>query len=359
MSQMPLLGRPPRRPRRRRLALAVVLLVAAGAAVWFFWLRRREPAPAPAATAATALVAQPPDAAPPPPPPKVDEVARAGMRYVRATVEGPLETAIVKQVGRDLGEALTGVVTRTLVWWVSVPEDLRRGDVVEVLATERVGAEPLVHAVRFSSQKAVQTYEAFRWQAPGAGFARFYTRDGKELELRLHDAPLDDYEQVTSLLRDGRGHAGVDFKVPVGTPVKATFDSVVVRKNWNFRGNGNCVELRENAGSRRSAYYLHLSEVPDDLRSGDKVTRGQVIARSGNTGHSFAPHLHYQLVTPGGKILDPFDSHGTVRRALPDDQKAAFDTEVARLDSLLARGAESFATAAVRPDAGVATPDAR
>jgi len=353
MSQMPLLGRPPRRPRRR-LTLVVVLLAVAAGAVWFFAFRRRAPAPPPApSVVATAPATQPPDAAPPPPPP-VDEVTRAGMRYVRATVEGPLETAIVKQVGRELGEALTGVVTRTLVWWVSVPEDLRRGDVVEVLATERLGAEPLVHAVRFQSEKDMVRYEAYRWQPPGAAFARFYTRDGKELELRLHDAPLDDYEQVTSLLRDGRGHAGVDFKVPVGTPVKATFDSVVVRKNWNFRGNGNCVELREREGTHRSAYFLHLSEVPEDLRPGDRVTRGQVVAHSGNTGHSFAPHLHYQLVSTSGKILDPFESHGTARRALADDQKAAFDAEVARLDSLLARGAESFASASSRPDAGAA-----
>src|SRR5687768_6934683 len=212
MSEMPLLGRPPRRPRRR-LAFAAVVLVLAAAAVWFFFLRRRPPPAEPSAAAVTAPP-PPPDAAPPPPPP-VDEVTRAGMRYVRATVEGPLETAIVKQVGRELGEALTGVVTRTLVWWVSVPEDLRRGDVVEILTTERQGAEPLVHAVRFSSEKEMTTFETFRWQPPGAAFARYYTRDGKELELRLHDAPLDDYGQVTSLLRDGRGHAGVDFKVPV------------------------------------------------------------------------------------------------------------------------------------------------
>jgi murein DD-endopeptidase MepM/ murein hydrolase activator NlpD len=350
MPEMPLLGRPPRRPRRR-LGIAVVLLAVAGAAVWWFVLRRRPPESQPVDPVVVAP--PPPDAAPPPPPP-VDEVARAGMRYVRATVEGPLETAIVKQVGRELGEALTGVVTRTLVWWVRVPEDLRRGDVVEVLASERPGAEPVVHAVRFSSEKAMQRFEAFRWQAPGAPFARHYGRDGKELELRLVDAPLDDYEQVTSLLRDGRGHAGVDFKVPVGTPVKATFDATVVRKNWNFRGNGNCIELRERDAPHRSAYLLHLSEVAGELRPGDRVQKGQIVARSGNTGRSFAPHLHYQLVSRGGKILDPFESHTTTRRALTDEQKPAFEEEVRRLDGLFARGAEAFAAGAARPDAGAA-----
>ena len=65
---------------------------------------------------------------------------------------------------------------------------------------------------------------------------------------------------MTSLIRDGRGHKGVDFRVPVGTPVKATFDAVVMRRNWNFGSNGNCVDLREQGGAGRSVYLPHLSE---------------------------------------------------------------------------------------------------
>ena len=51
--------------------------------------------------------------------------------------------------------------------------------------------------------------------------------------------PLDSWEQITSLLKDGRQHKGVDFKTPVGTPVKATFDGTITRKNWSSAATGN------------------------------------------------------------------------------------------------------------------------
>jgi murein DD-endopeptidase MepM/ murein hydrolase activator NlpD len=263
---------------------------------------------------------------------------KEGYREASVTLDGPLETALGADVGRGLAPALAQVVARTLVWWVDVPEGLRRGDGVDVLFQEREGAEPEVDAVVFRSEKLGRTVRAYRYRAPDAQFSRFFQPDGHELELRLRDAPIDDYEQVTSLIRDGRGHKGVDFKTPVGTPVKATFSGQVVRRNWNFRGNGNSIEVHESGGHRRAAIFLHLSEVEKRVHPGAHVERGQLIAHSGNTGHSFAPHLHYQLMSPAGKVLDPFASHETYRRALPADQKAAFAAEVARLDKLIDLG---------------------
>ena len=343
MLDMPTLGRPPfrRRRRRRRLVAVLILLTAAGLGTWL-WIIPDDDEPtaaAPAAPAAPVATTPPPVTAPPPPADPTVELSALGMRHVKVEVAGPLETAFVGALGRDLGAPLTGVVTRSLVWWVSVPGDLRRGDTVEALFSERPGAEPLVHAVRFRSEKAGQTFEVYRFQEAGAPYARLYTRDGNELELRLHDAPLDDHEQVTSLLRDGRGHQGVDFRVPVGTPVKATFDAVVVHKNWNMRANGTCLELRERGGEQRTAYLLHLSEIEAGVGAGDHVAKGKVVARSGNSGRSFAPHLHYQLMARSGRVLDPFAAQPTRRRVLPDAHRAAFDAEVARLSGLLDRAA--------------------
>jgi murein DD-endopeptidase MepM/ murein hydrolase activator NlpD len=79
--------------------------------------------------------------------------------------------------------------------------------------------------------------------------------------------------------------------------------------------------------------FLHLSE-PPALPNGAHVSRGEVVGKSGNTGHSFAPHLHYQLMA-GQKILDPFAVQETTRKKLPEKEKAAFATEMARLDHLL------------------------
>jgi len=342
MSEMPRLGRPPPRARRKLVVRAALIMIVAGAglATWL-WIRadETESAPPPPAPIA-ARPAQPPPRPAAPPPASPDDLLRPmGMRYSQVVVAGPLETAFVTALGRDLGAPLTQVVARALVWRVSVPGDLRRGDVVEALFSERPGAEPLLHAVRFRSEKAGKTFEAYRFQEPGAAFSRFYTRDGDELERRLQHPPLDDHEQVTSLIRDGRGHQGVDFRTPVGTPVKATFDAVVARRNWNVRANGYCLELRERGGAGRTVYFLHLSEVSGNLRAGARVSRGHVVARSGNTGRSFAPHLHYQLMSRAGRVLDPFVSQPTVRRSMPAPHRAGFDAEVARLAELLDRAA--------------------
>jgi murein DD-endopeptidase MepM/ murein hydrolase activator NlpD len=249
------------------------------------------------------------------------------------TIKGPLESAIIAAAGRD-GVPLTQVVTRTLVWWVRVPQDLARGDGLAAVYELRSGQEPLLHAVRFTSARLGKTFEAWHYRSAGAPYGRFYQSDGSELEERLVDAPLDGYEQITSLLRDGRRHRGVDFKTPVGTPVKATFDGVVSRKTWNFRSNGNSVEVVEKGGQGRAAMFLHLSEVEKDVLPGREVKKGQIIARSGNTGHSFAPHLHYQLMK-GEQVVDPFQSHQTTRVSLAPAERPAFEAEVARLRALL------------------------
>ena len=191
-----------------------------------------------------------------------------------------------------------------------------------------------MHAVRFVSSKLGRTFEAYHFKAAQDPYARFYQPNGDELELRLEDSPIDEYEQITSLLKDGRRHKGVDFKTREGTPVHATFDGVITRRNWNFRGNGNSLEVSDATG-RRKALFLHLSELSANLRVGLQVHKGDVIAHSGNSGHSFAPHLHYQLMAGESKVLDPFNVHRTYRRRLPDSVRPAFEAEMRRLEPML------------------------
>jgi murein DD-endopeptidase len=335
---------PRRRPFRTLLLLALLGVAVAG------WLRghalpaslqpllsRFHPAaalPEAPVSAAAAIPAPPPAAVPAPPPPPADPVKQAGLERVVVKVDGPLETALDEAVGRPLGPQLAQVVTRALVWWVEVPSDLRRGDRLEILFQRRGEEEPALHALRFHSGKLEKVLRAYRFQAPGDAHARLYQPAGEELELRLEKPPLDDYEQITSLIKDGRHHAGVDFKTPFDSPVKATFAGVVTRKNWNWRANGNCLEISEAAGPRR-ALFLHLDELPKTVRVGQRVELGEVVAKSGNSGHSFAPHLHYQLMRGETDVLDPFQESATYRRSVPGDQKASLAAEVQRLDGLL------------------------
>jgi murein DD-endopeptidase MepM/ murein hydrolase activator NlpD len=336
MPALPTLGgAPPSRGPLVPVALAATLigLLAGGG----YWLTHRSAAEEPPVAAVPDVSTVDAGAAltqAPPAPTAADLAAKNGLKVLSATINGPLESAVIAASSKDIGTPLTQVITRSLVWWLRVPHDLVKGDTLAVIFEPRDGQEPLVHAVRFTSKKLGKTFEAYRYQPKDTQFARYYQPDGSELEERLVDSPLDNYEQITSLLRDGRNHKGVDFKTPVGSNVKATFDGTITRKNWNFRGNGNSIEVAEAGGQGRTVMFLHLSELPKTLGAGQRVKKGEIIAKSGNTGHSFAPHLHYQLMQ-GDKVIDPFVSQKITRQSLPSADLAAFQAELARFRALL------------------------
>lgn len=272
---------------------------------------------------------------PPPPPPPADPLKERGWKLASVNIDGPLETSLRSDVAPEIAPALSQVTARLLVWWLDVQRDLRRGDRLTVLYEEVPGQEPVVHALKYFSNKLGKEQRAFLFKPEGAQFGRYYDADGQEIEERLEDGPIDHYEQVTSLLRDGRRHKGVDFKAPSGTPVKLPFDAVLTRKNWNFRANGNCLEFKDDRGRR--ILFLHLSELPKDLKPGKRFRRGEVVAQSGNSGRSTAPHLHYQIENAAGKVLDPFDLHRTYRAKLDAVHTAAYEAHRTELEELLAK----------------------
>ncbi|CAM5399544.1 transglycosylase family protein [Streptomyces hirsutus] len=97
-------------------------------------------------------------------------------------------------------------------------------------------------------------------------------------------------------------HTGVDFPVPTGTSVKAVAPGAVVSAGWEG-SFGYQVVVRHADG--RYSQYAHLSAI--SVKSGQSVTAGQRIGRSGSTGNSSGPHLHFEVRTgPGfGSDVDP------------------------------------------------------
>lgn len=234
----------------------------------------------------------------------------------------------------ESGDALSSVFARIYVWDLDLRRDLQAGDALAV--NWRIGSDgfPEIAAASLKTQKLGRTLAAYRWQVPGDSYPSYWQLDGTEAPLRLKDGPLAQYEQITSLLKDRPTHKGMDFKTPVGTEVTSPRAGTVTRVNWNWGSNGNCIEIRNNDGVL--AKYLHLSE--NKVAAGDKVSAGQLIALTGNTGHSTAPHLHYQL-DQGPKVLDPLNYHGTERRKLTPEQIAALKAEVVGLESELGANA--------------------
>ncbi|MET7701306.1 M23 family metallopeptidase [Streptomyces sp. NPDC005485] len=102
-------------------------------------------------------------------------------------------------------------------------------------------------------------------------------------------------------------HSGQDFAVATGTQVVAAHGGTVVKAGGNGAGDGsaygNAIVIRHGNGTY--SQYAHLSRI--DVRVGQVVATGQHIARSGSTGNSSGPHLHFEIRTTAnfGSAVDP------------------------------------------------------
>lgn len=99
-------------------------------------------------------------------------------------------------------------------------------------------------------------------------------------------------------------HNGVDFATPIGTNVYAVADGRVIfagpssikGPNGTVGGGGYIVKIRHKIdGKFYTSSYMHLSKGSFKVAKGDQVTEGQLIAKSGNTGASTGPHLHFEI----------------------------------------------------------------
>ncbi|MFG6081333.1 M23 family metallopeptidase [Paracoccus litorisediminis] len=99
--------------------------------------------------------------------------------------------------------------------------------------------------------------------------------------------------------RWGRAHEGIDMAGPVGTPIYATADGVVIHAG-RMGAYGNLIKIQHEMGVETR--FGHLSKIK--VKVGQKVSRGALIGAMGNTGRSTGPHLHYE-VRVKGRAMNP------------------------------------------------------
>jgi murein DD-endopeptidase MepM/ murein hydrolase activator NlpD len=95
-----------------------------------------------------------------------------------------------------------------------------------------------------------------------------------------------------------RMHTGIDFTTPKGISIHATGNGVVESIKKNKSGYGTHVTINHGFGYK--TLYAHMGEV--SVKRGQKVVRGEIIGKVGNTGTSTAPHLHYEVIYQGKKV---------------------------------------------------------
>lgn len=122
------------------------------------------------------------------------------------------------------------------------------------------------------------------------------------------DRPVKNYKRISSPFGARRilnnikkqGHSGVDYAAPTGTNVYAPADGIVSFVHQDMFLTGKTLLINHGYGLFSS--YSHLNHI--NVKEGDKIKQGEIIAQIGSTGRSTGPHLHY-TITWNGVRLDP------------------------------------------------------
>ncbi|HWA69680.1 MAG TPA: peptidoglycan DD-metalloendopeptidase family protein [Rhizomicrobium sp.] len=146
----------------------------------------------------------------------------------------------------------------------------------------------------------------YRFQPDPNEPAEYFDQRGQSARGMLMKTPVDG-ARISSgfgsrfhpILGYTRMHKGVDFAVPIGTPVMAAGAGTVLFMGWS-NGYGNFVKI--DHGNGYATGYGHLSRFAPGMRRGARVRQGQVFAYSGMTGMATGPHLHYETFVHGVQV---------------------------------------------------------
>jgi len=210
---------------------------------------------------------------------------------------------------------------------------LRVGDTFHALVAKQYidgqySRDSEVLAVQIKTSR--QTYSAFLNED-----GRYYDADGKGLGKAYRRSPLDGRPRISSsfnpkrlhpVTKRVRPHNGTDYAVGTGTRVYSIGDGVVQRAQYHPAA-GNYIVIKH--GRKYTTRYLHLSKIY--VKKGQRIKMGTLIGKSGNTGRSTGPHLHYEFHIYG-KPVDSTKVKLPLSQSISKDKKKAFK---ARRDSFL------------------------
>ena len=240
---------------------------------------------------------------------------RAGPTWIGRRVVVQVDTVVVGvhgQVRTSLWAALLaagedGRLVAELVdifaYAIDFYSEVRPADAFGLLVEKRyVGGHFIGYGTVFAAEFSTGSlpHRAFAFQASD-GHVSYYDEHGSAMRRQLLKAPLK-YAPVTSgfgvrrhpILGYTRNHNGVDYGVPVGTPVWSVGDGHVIYAGWG-NGFGKLVEVAHPNGW--VSQYAHLSRIM--VRSGQRLRQRDVVGLVGMTGLSTGPHLHYGLKKNG------------------------------------------------------------
>lgn len=237
--------------------------------------------------------------------------------------------AAIKRAGEDTN--LVSFFVDVFAYDMNFFTDTHKGDTFRLLIEkEYVEGEFLryrnVVAAEYSGKAG--TFRALHWKAPDVDEGRYYDEQGRSVEKSLLKTPLK-FSRVSSkfnpnrmhpILHKRRGHMGVDYAAPTGTPIRAAADGKIAFRGRRG-GGGNVVILKHGGGLE--TVYMHLSRFRKGQRVGQRVKAKNLIGYVGSTGMSTGPHLHFG-VKKNGRYVDPLKLAPTRKNGVASKHRAAY-----------------------------------
>tara|TARA_B100001057_G_scaffold497139_1_gene600486 strand:- start:366 stop:1673 length:1308 start_codon:yes stop_codon:yes gene_type:complete len=191
---------------------------------------------------------------------------------------------------------------------VDFQRDIRKNDSFQILYEIYVDETNEV----FNTGKIIYANLMLRGQSnqlyyyPIKKFVGHYDENGKSIKKALMKTPINGARLSSSfgmrkhpILGFNKMHRGTDFAAPIGTPIMASGDGIIIKAGW-CGGGGNCVKIKHN--TTYQTVYAHMSKFSNLSIPGSRVKQGQIIGYVGSTGMSTGPHLHYEVIENGKKI---------------------------------------------------------
>ena len=273
-----------------------------------------------------------------------EEGAGGGMSLYESLYETALK--------QGLPRSIIDVMTRVFANDVDFQRATAPGDLVEAFFSDPDDINPRPELLCASMTVRDQTFKYYRFQTPDDNMVDFYDDNGRSMRKFLVRKPIAEGDMTSPfgmrfhpILHYARMHTGVDWAAPIGTPIYAAGNGVIIKAGWDG-GYGRRVEIQHANGYVTA--YNHMSSFGRGIAEGAHVVQGQTVGYLGDSGLATGPHLHYEVII-NGNFVDPMAIKLPRTREFDGRMLAAFKRERDRIDQLMAESPSAAAMAAERP----------
>ena len=274
------------------------------------------------------------------PAPKRASADEGGMSLYESLYETSLKQGLARPIIDEMVRAFANDV--------DFQRSVQPGDSLVAFIADADEIEPHPQLLYATITVRDQTFKYYRFLTPDDNLVDYYDENGRSTRKFLIRKPIVGGEMSSGfgmryhpILRYAKMHTGVDWAAPIGTPILAAGNGVVIQAELTS-GYGRRVMIQHANGYVTT--YNHMSGFARGVVQGVRVTQGQVIGYLGQSGLATGPHLHYEVII-NGNFVDPMAIKLARTREFDGKMLAAFKRERDRIDQLMTQAPIAAAVA--------------